>query len=268
MCTTGCAHGGRCTGTGTCTDCGAGWDGSFCGTASPQTAKDLATAFAFGAIVALSVGLIIVILRRGWIPIRARGAASLCASFIGGIVWILSAFATVSAERFSLDVGRSEPAGLWGTWMPFVAGFGLWLTANVTHLRAMVKIHIFVEVPTAFFPHMMVAGLLPWAGAAYFERGLIATILCVMALLYVVLELAQVWQLRRDLDVVESSVATILGIACMLWGRFVIGAADAQFALMYPIATANVVLLHFLATSGRLLWLSLCDRRNVEILKE
>ena len=144
----------------------------------------------------------------------------------------------------------------------------LWLTANLMHLRAMVKIHVFVEVPTAFFPNMVVVGLLPWTGAAFFERGLVVVILCVLALLYISTDLAQVWQLRDDLDVVESSVATILGTACMLWGQFVIGTVDPQVALMYPIATATVVLMHFLATSGRLLWLSLCDPRNVEILKE
>ena len=154
-----------------------------------------------------------------------------------------------------------------GAWVPLL-GFGLWLTASVVHLRAMVQIHIFHEVPLAFFPHMCVIGLLPWAGSALFQRGLIASIMCVLALLYVVTHLAQVWQLRDDMDVVESSVATILGTSVMLFWRLAASdALDPQLALLYPISTNCVVLVHFLAGSGRLLWHALSNHRDVGILK-
>ncbi len=219
-------------------------------------------------IALLSAAQIIVVIRRQWIPIRARGAASLLGSYMGGIAWVISALATVDAEDYNYDSGQSEPVGLMGAWIPFL-GFGLWLTASVTHLRAMVKIHIFHEVPVAFFPHMCFVGLIPWAGAALFERGLIATIMCIIALLYVFTHLAQVWQLRDDMDVVESSFATILGAGCMLFGRLAaFRTLDPQLALLYPIATACVLLVHFLAGSGRLLWYAVFNHRDVELLKE
>jgi hypothetical protein len=269
LCSRICAHGGACVAAETCDGCAAGWEGTFCGTVVAQPSKVVAVALSISVCALLCAAVIVVVVRRRWIPIRARGASSLCGSYIGGIAWVLSALATIMAEDLAYDSGQAEPAGLFGAWLPFVAGFGLWLTASVMHLRAMVKIHIFHEVPTAFFPHMCFVGLIPWAGAALFERGLIATIMCVLALLYVVTHLAQVWQLRDDMDVVESSFATILGTCCMLWGRLaVFGTLDPQLALLYPIATSGVVLVHFLAGSGRLLRLALCDHRNVEILKD
>lgn len=269
LCSRICAHGGRCIAVETCVDCAAGWTGAFCGTAVAQSSKVVAVALSVAVTALLCIAMIVVLIRRRWIPIRARGASSLLGSYVGGGVWVMSALATVVAEDFGLDSGQEEPAGWWGAWLPFVAGFGLWLTANVMHLRAMVKIHIFHDIPPAFFPHMCVVGLTPWAGAALFEKGLIATITCLIALVYIITELAQVWQLRDDVDVVESTVATIVGLSCMLWGRLaVFGTHDSQVALMYPIAVSIVVLVHFLAGSGRLLWLALCDHRNLEILKE
>lgn len=155
-----------------------------------------------------------------------------------------------------------------GAWLPLL-GFGLWLTASVVHLRAMVQIHVFHEVPLAFFPHMCAIGLLPWAGGALFQKGLIASVMCVLALLYVVTHLAQVWQLRGDMDVVESSVATMLGTGVMLFWRLTASSTlDPQLALLYPLVTSCVVLVHFLAGSGRLLWHALCKHRDVGILKD
>lgn len=100
----------------------------------------------------------------------------------------------------------------------------------------------------AFFPHWCVIGLIPWAGAALLSKDLIANIMCVWGLFYVFLHLAQVWQLREDLDVVESAFATLLGTATMLWGRAfgTVGSLDPQEALRWPTACAIVVLVHFL----------------------
>ena len=132
-----------------------------------------------------------------------------------------------------------------GAWLPLL-GFGLWLTASVVHLRAMVQIHVFHEIPLAFFPHMCVTGLLQWAGGALFQKGLIASVMCVLALLYVVTHLAQVWQLRGDMDVVESSVATMLGTGVMLFWRLTASSTlDPQLALLYPLVTSCVVLVHW-----------------------
>eukprot|EP01043_Picozoa_sp_COSAG02_P000921 COSAG02_NODE_19_length_53976_cov_37.338512_3_plen_480_part_00 len=233
-----------------------------------QPSKAVAKVISYCVITLLCVAQLVVVFRRRWIPIRARGAASLVGSYMGGIAWVIAALATVDAEDYDYDSGQTEPMGLMGAWMPFL-GFGLWLTASVMHLRAMVKIHIFHEVPIAFFPHMCFVGLIPWAGAALFERGLIATIMCVVTLLYVLTHVAQVWQLRDDMDVIESSFATILGTICMLFGRLVAyGTPDPQLALLYPIATSCVVLIHFLAGSGRLLWYAVFNHCDMEILKD
>jgi hypothetical protein len=232
--------------------------------------------------LSLGIGIIIVLWRRRWIPIRARGAASLIASYIGGIIWLMSALATVYAEDFDYDSAQPEPAGWWGSWSVFVCGFGLWMTSNVVHLRAMVKIHIFHEIPMAFFPHWCMIGLLPWIllsiGASIDLFGqlteFIGMIMCVWSILYVLLHLTQVWQLREDLDVVESAVTTILGAVVMIWGRSrtfgldPLGSGlDPDEALLWPIIVGCVVLLHFSAGSVRLLYLALFDHKNLAILE-
>merc|ERR1711937_1127715 len=59
------------------------------------------------------------------------------------------------------------------------------------------------------------------------------------------------------------------GTSCMLFGRLAaFGTLDPQLALLYPIATSCVVLIHFLAGSGRLLWYAVFNHRDMEMLKD
>lgn len=113
-----CAHGGRCIAPETCTDCAIGWGGTYCGTVVASSSKNLAVGLVVAVDILLVVAVIIVLIRRRWIPIRARGAASLICSYLGGMIWVTAALASVLAEDFGFDSGQVDPMGWWGAWAP------------------------------------------------------------------------------------------------------------------------------------------------------
>ena len=96
-------------------------------------------------------------------------------------------------------------------WLPLAAGFGLWLSANLVYLRAMVSIHIFVKTPLNA-PLMIAAGLCPWLAVCATGSYVGTVAVCVLGLLYVVLLLWQLWPIRRDLtDALPHAVFCVLG---------------------------------------------------------
>ena len=142
-----CDHGGWCvkdtpSGVGYCYGCMDGWTGEYCGTADhPLRTLALISAAAVAAVHAL--GFLIVVIKRSWLPILARGPVSLICSYVGGVIWLYSAVALISGEMAGYDASRPV---FFKLWLPLVCGSGLWLSASIAYLRSMVKIHIFHEV--------------------------------------------------------------------------------------------------------------------------
>ena len=248
QCSRRCAHGGRCAGPDLCVECASGWEGTFCGTLTSTAGRSIAAACTVIVCLLLAVAIVLVCLRADSVPIRARGASSLCGSFVGGAAWVVSAFATLVGEPF----GYAESEGLFGAWVPLV-GFGVWLTANSVHLRAMVQIHIFHVVPLSFFPWLLVLGLLPWVLTAAFGWEYVGLVAAIVAFLWNTMLLSQLWPLRDDLtDCLQGTLASLAGIVVWLlwrWGK----TEEPRWALALALAVDAVVLLHFCVSSLRVL---------------
>lgn len=106
----------------------------------------------------------------------------------------------IMAERFRWGVppqnGRDD--ALFVYWLPLSGGFGLWLSANVVYLRAMVSVHIFVKIPRQALI-MILVGLIPWLGICATGSYIGTIAVCLLSMLYVFMLLSQLWPIRKDL---------------------------------------------------------------------
>ena len=78
LCAYSCAHGGRCIAPETCTECGEGWKGTYCGTVISSPSKTVAVVLAVIVDLSLGISIIIVLIRRRWIPVTSQAGEIAC----------------------------------------------------------------------------------------------------------------------------------------------------------------------------------------------
>eukprot|EP01047_Picozoa_sp_COSAG01_P049475 COSAG01_NODE_4908_length_4635_cov_2.867725_4_plen_335_part_00 len=240
------------------------------------TARAAAQILGCAVVAVLVLAVLVTLCRVRWRPIRARGPGTLVFGMLGGIVFTLSALVPLEMEATPFGEGS---AVLWQLWIPIVCGFGLWLASTLVYLRAMVQIHIFHVVPLHSTLHICFA-LAPWCTAAITASNMVALTTIVLSWFYILLLATQIWPLRHDLrDVVAHAFCAAAAGAVASHTLWVVqggkvgdiyldsGSDDPNHALAAAYATAAIVLLHWLTTAGKLLYLALCHPHDKEILK-
>lgn len=228
----GCYHGGRCAAKNSCVECLGGWTGSACAT-SPGAWVGLAV-----EILGLSLllpTLVLVLWKRKWLPFQEKGPILLVISNVGCCVWVGASGLAAHPQLVGIlpESQTVEPDHvLYGMWLPFTLGFGLWFNAALIRCRNLVLIHLrgevpyspMVQLPLLLAPYI-VASVLP-GRTSYI--GWVAVL--VLFFFYYLTATFQLIPLRADLDdVVPNTIAGLLALLAMI-GLMGCRAAGLSFA--------------------------------------
>ncbi len=268
-CSIQCDHGGYCTSDGVCTNCASGWKGATCGTIS-SIVGDLVVNTAALMMGILSATGLLVLCRQSFPPLRARGIASMVIKCLGGVIWLATAVVSLRGEQFNYDSAVNTLRA-----PMIVGGFGLWFSSNLMYLRCMAEIHILHRIPINFMLMLFIC-ILPWVLAALIQSYTAALAIGVVYFAYTLQLFSILWAIRSDLtDVVHHSLGCLLGIGNVVFSIWLMERADqtrndpwvsdadaaaafsSELALGNAAATVVIVLVHFVSSTGHLLYQAL-----------
>lgn len=213
---------------------------------------------------------LLVLHRRSFPPLCARGITSVIAKCCGGVIWLATAVVSLRGEQFNYDSAVNTLRA-----PMIIGGFGLWFSSNLTYLRSMAEIHIFHRVPFCFLPMLFIC-ISPWVLAALVQSYTAALVIGVVYFAYTAQLLSTLWTIRNDLtDVVHHSLGCLLGIAVVVFSIWLMERADktrndpwasnadvaaafsSELALGNAAATVAIVFVHYVSSTGHLVYQAL-----------
>eukprot|EP01051_Picozoa_sp_SAG22_P008505 SAG22_NODE_652_length_8143_cov_2.399552_3_plen_1258_part_00 len=266
---TGCYHNGICDDTDGCRDCDGGWSGSDCGAVDGGI---IVLAVGLGSALPALVCLVILIVKRQWLPFQERGALLMIAGTAGQMVFVASAPAISNPGIFGVGLlvctlGEPqciEPENpMWGRLLPYAIGCGLWFNCVLIRCRNLVFVHLKGKVPFASVIQIAVlTGI--WVGMAVLPddvANVAGLIVMVFFLLYFVVLAIQLMPLRTQITDILGHVlcGTLVGLALVAMNVLrMVGLSyanpDGGINVIFPLAIVAIMDLHLVLATVRLIW--------------
>jgi hypothetical protein len=252
----GCYHGGKCMGVGVdCIGCLGGWIGEACDKTFGGIIALLAgVAVTFGLILPCSVAIV---LRRHWLPFQERGLALLVSGCFASAVIVITTHAAANATTFGIELEPFDlqpESALWGLWIPYGVGYGLWFSCLLIRVRNLVTIHLKGEAPLSVAFQLCVAWT-PWLVATA-PGGTLAYILWLVVLGlflgYYGLLCIQLRTLRDDIDDLRINLIGGIAAAAAVAALSVLRLAGVSYSnpagninVIFPLIVSGIVTIHF-----------------------